>query len=226
MQFKLQVMLLLSSLLLLCGCMTTVRSIVPKDMEVKDLSSAGRVAGSFVVNPIWPRRFGRDEPFFGYFGLKIRRAGSSGEGATVSMDRPEAVKNAEDDIDDNGIVGWTFVLPLLPGKYEIYSFVFYSIAVTLTPKRDFSIPFEVKSGETIYLGQFHARSFWGKNLFGMPVAAGAYFDWSDERVRDVPLIEVRDPAVGSTQWRFDAFNPIGAGENFFKMPDSSSATAP
>jgi hypothetical protein len=62
---------------------------------------------------------------------------------------------------------------------------------------DFSLKFEVKSNQAVYLGSYRALSVMGENfLFHTPVPAGARFTVTDESARDLAIVKARLPAMG------------------------------
>ncbi|MGE0383092.1 MAG: hypothetical protein AB7Q97_00050 [Gammaproteobacteria bacterium] len=63
-------------------------------------------------------------------------------------------------------------------------------------KKDFSIPFTLHENEALYIGNFIAHSFRGKNAFGLSVLAGGYFVREDDFDRDVDLLRHAYPDLG------------------------------
>lgn len=103
--------------------------------------------------------------------------------------------------------GGTAILALKPGNYEIFNVEFYynrgQFETTFRVERDFSLPFTLKAGEALYLGEFIAETMWGRNIFGIPIPAGGYFRRDDKRERDLPLLKSVDAAVSKYQITFD-----------------------
>lgn len=77
------------------------------------------------------------------------------------------------------------VLSLQPGRYELCNFSVNSIAgggsKEQFSREDFSVPFEVKAGETVYLGNFEAAIDFYEGLFGIEAA-----EWTGFKVRSIP----------------------------------------
>jgi len=94
-----------------------------------------------------------------------------------------------------------WVWQLQPGDYEFYNFEVRSNSPysggTSSSKNDFSIPFTIKAGQTLYLGDFHAYGIEGRNFFGLPVHGGVYFGISDQSARDIPIAKREDPAISA-----------------------------
>lgn len=97
--------------------------------------------------------------------------------------------------EDHGIIR---TARLAPGTYELYNFQIEDrglIAKSYGPNQPFSIPFTVKTGETVYLGNFRAYPIKRPNLVGLPTPAGAFFLMSDASDRDIPAAQKRDPKL-------------------------------
>jgi hypothetical protein len=104
------------------------------------------------------------------------------------------------DFADNFEAANVFVWPLAPGNYEIYDFdVSYAVGIngrsTFSSKAEFSIPFTIEPGRTIYLGEFRAMDLNGRNIFGLPVPAGVKFQIFDKSARDLTLAKARESAI-------------------------------
>ncbi len=102
------------------------------------------------------------------------------------------------DFEDQNARGAVFFARLRPGDYELVDVNFYIysqyITSTWTAKPKFSIPFTVRRGEAIYLGEFLAYSVFGRNMFGMQVPGGGYFVVSDRFERDSTLLKSKEEA--------------------------------
>lgn len=93
---------------------------------------------------------------------------------------------------------------LPPGEYEIFNFSISSNGnqgqIIFKPKSDFSIPFTVKSGETIYLGNYQANRLTGKNFFGLNVSAGAVFVVTDRLKVESSIAKANgSPSLGAVE---------------------------
>jgi hypothetical protein len=126
--------------------------------------------------------------------LKIREVGKSDEALASYLEENLFVPTPRD-FDKDGVNGAVLVLHLKPGTYEIFNFSTffngYPSTATYGSKQDFSIPFAVKKGEIAYLGRYLANRATGKNLFGMTVTAGVYFDVTDEQQEDMRVTATR-----------------------------------
>jgi hypothetical protein len=96
--------------------------------------------------------------------------------------------------EENGVVQY---LKLPPGNYEIFNFSIAFITGNVdkhfSSHNDFSIPFMIRSNETTYLGNYQANKLVGRNIFGLPLPAGAVFVVSDREENDLKLVEKRSP---------------------------------
>jgi hypothetical protein len=112
-----------------------------------------------------------------------------------------AQKKDYDNSEENGVVQ-SFRLP--PGEYEIFNFDIFlnggTVQKNFGSRKEFSIPFKVRSNETTYLGNYQANLVMGTNFFGMSMAAGAVFVVADREKVDIELAKKRLSNV--------AFGPI------------------
>lgn len=105
------------------------------------------------------------------------------------------------DFVDNGADVRLFVTPLRAGRYEIYRYeysamrVFPPLSGPDRPDKDFSLQFEVKPGQTTYLGQFKAVPHLGKPVLGMPYIFAYYWEIGDRHARDVAAAQQRLPGI-------------------------------
>lgn len=94
--------------------------------------------------------------------------------------------------------GVVLVRALPPGEYEIYNFNIYfntgMVEKNFGARVDVAIPFTVKTGVTTYLGNYQANGQTGKNVFGMPLPAGAVFAVSDRLADDLALAQAKAAA--------------------------------
>jgi len=127
--------------------------------------------------------------------------GDSFPRASLSFDPYFFSKRLELDYKDDVEQGTISSARLAPGVYEVYrcgewldGYMFQAHYDSKTP---FSIPFEVKPGEVVYLGNFQANSIRGKNAFafGLPVPAGAVYVVEDRKDRDLALLRKRMPEL-------------------------------
>lgn len=101
------------------------------------------------------------------------------------------------DFDDAGENGAVKILTMPAGDWEIYTISLLDIYnITFTPKAEFSIPFTVKAGETIYLGDFKAVGG-PKNYTDDYHPTGAYFVVGDRSARDIPIAQKKDAKIGA-----------------------------
>jgi hypothetical protein len=88
--------------------------------------------------------------------------------------------------------GATFAIALPPGNYEFYNVRFYfnngRVEKEVTAKQDFSIPFTLKAGRVLYVGELLAYLGHAKNFFGITIPYGGYFIRTNQSERDIALI--------------------------------------
>ena len=97
--------------------------------------------------------------------------------------------------------GVVLVQSLPPGSYEIFNFDIFFNAGTVqnnySSKLPFSIPFIVRPGQTTYLGNYQANKMTGRNLFGIPLPAGAVFVVSNRRGAELAIAQMKDKSVAT-----------------------------
>ena len=152
--------------------------------------------------------------------LKIRAIGKTDE-VLASYLEENLFTPTPRDFDKDGTNGTVVLRHLSPGSYEIFNFSTffngYPSTATFQSKQDFSIRFSVKKGETAYLGRFLANRATGKNLLGMTVTAGVFFDVSDQAQEDLRIAATRFSPIGQQP----SVNFIGsvksAGSQFIRV---------
>lgn len=124
------------------------------------------------------------------------RDGDSNRFVYFQLNEFSAQKRDYDNAEENGVVQ-SFRLP--PGDYEIFNFDVFlnggTVQKNFRSRKEFSIPFKVRSNETTYLGNYQANLVMGKNFFGMSMAAGAVFVVTDREKADIELVKKRIPNV-------------------------------
>lgn len=91
------------------------------------------------------------------------------------------------DFEERYYHGFVKVLKLEPGEYEVFNFVLGTRSgIIYTAKEDFSAPFTVKEGETIYIGEYWFASIKKKDFLGQ-TSRRFYITISDRGGRDIPI---------------------------------------
>ena len=82
------------------------------------------------------------------------------------------------------------VIALQPGYYEVVNFLasHYLPSIVFRTDTDFSIPFEIKPGQVVYLGNYQANRIKEKNIFASP---RVFFIVADRFARDLELAKKR-----------------------------------
>jgi|GEM_PF-1017788 len=95
--------------------------------------------------------------------------------------------------------GGIFLRELPPGDYEFYNFILVQSSGTYTKsfesKEDFSIPFTVEANKLNYIGQIKLFVLTGRNIFGMILNNGGYWEVSDQIERDLPIVKDKYPTL-------------------------------
>ena len=219
---------------LLVGCSTTLNGYVGSD--------AGQVViglGSVL-----------DSPYGQSAQLKFRRTGDKAEGVFwwnargVSNFGPARASPHVQyrSADEAGVVQ---IVSLPPGRYEIFNFearinlgTAYSV---FSARRDFSIPFEIRPDEVVYLGNFQINPIRAKSgPFGRVVGLGPFFVVEDRAQVDLalakgvmhsfPVERVRDATPDVKAMGNPTLVPVadaeGARDRFNSRMDTSTGIVP
>lgn len=99
------------------------------------------------------------------------------------------------DIAEPGRKGDVFVTELPPGRYEFFSWAIHSGYATVRPQYSMAIPFEIKAGEALYVGNFHFRQ---TSWRGWTVT-GARLEYGDFLARDLDIMRRKYPRIDPTR---------------------------
>jgi hypothetical protein len=113
----------------------------------------------------------------------------------------DVLQQSVGDFETHERIGFVGVASLPPGKYEIFSFVAWNNSTpssALSPRGGLSIPFTVKAGDVVYLGEFYSVATWGENIFGIRRPSAPYFVHSNQRERDLSIARGKDPSLPSS----------------------------
>ena len=177
-------LVLLSALLALSGCYSLSPTKIADSMNPDPQSGVAYVVG---VVGIWPQAlYTANEQM-----LLIRPRGGDGF-ATARLYNQFYARTPRDVRETWHGIGSLFVMPLKPGRYEIYNLHFDRGNATSWSREDFSIPLELEAGKAYYVGDFRA---------GCLSAGGAkcIFLHSDHLERDAALVRAKYPQVPSLQ---------------------------
>jgi hypothetical protein len=127
------------------------------------------------------------------------------------------------DFVDNGADVRLFATPLRAGRYEIYWYEYSAMRLMPflhddsqdRPPQEFSLPFEVKPGQTTYLGQFKAVPHLGKPVLGTPNIFAYYWEIGDRRARDIAAAQQRLPGVKADSLITAIPDPASSGLRYF-----------
>jgi hypothetical protein len=97
-----------------------------------------------------------------------------------------------DDTKSNGVVK---ILDLAEGDWALTSYLVVTAGLTVRPKEDFSVPFTVKAGQTIYIGDYCAHVINGPDPDTGRMKEAVYFVVSDQSARDIPIAQKRDKQI-------------------------------
>lgn len=90
--------------------------------------------------------------------------------------------------------GSLFALSLAPGDYVFETWeVLNGNNGVISPTERNSIPFTVRKGQAVYIGNLHMHLGRGKNIFGVTIIADARPEITDQSQRDIPMLLQRYP---------------------------------
>ena len=129
--------------------------------------------------------------------LLFRRTDGSGAGKVgrLTYFQDNIFSSQKRDYDTPTESGVVLLSSLPAGTYEIFDFdIFMNGGMyrqNFKSKVGFSIPFIVRPGRAVYLGNYQANAIWGRNMVGIPITAGAFFVVEDRLQQDVELARAR-----------------------------------
>lgn len=196
--------------LVLAGCVPTSAVRMPGSMEKEVNGPSGLIFGS--IGEASPSAFTSQSIFF-------RKKGSTDSGQITFIH--DGLWNVPIDFDDKAVRGTLFAVRLPVGEYELHQVMFFINrgqfgTTTFKAKEEFSIPFRVEEGRSIYLGEFVAVPVMGKNFFGMAVPAGGYFVVSNKFDRDLSLLTMKSEAVAGWQAQNATIDPKSINSPAFR----------
>jgi len=123
--------------------------------------------------------------------LRLRTKDKSASGGVIYI--PHGIFGQTPcDFEKDTYHGFVKVLKLKPGETEVFNFALFEnlglAQYDYSAKKDFSIPFVVKEGKTIYTGEYWFVST--KWRFG-------YITLSDQSGRDIPLAIKKEPTISA-----------------------------
>ena len=181
---------------------------------VSDDGNIGFLVGSFAINPgdgapwLLEATSGDDGFRYNSYRFKFRPTGDT---AALTRDRQGFVgavgtmfsNRYAKDFQEERVYGSVYATPLPAGTYEFYQFEVFdnrgTVQTTWRSTQEFSIPFEIQPGRAAYVGELMATTRFGRNLLGMTIAAGAYFDMRDAYERDRPLLDAKFPFLATVE---------------------------
>lgn len=175
---------LLAVLLALSGCYSLSPTKIAKNMNPDPQSGVAYVVG---VVGIWPKAVHTANEQM----LLIRPRG--GDGFASARLYNEIYGRTPRDVRESWHgIGSLFVMPLKPGRYEIYNLHFDRGNAKSWSREDFSIPLELEAGKAYYVGDFRAACL-------SALGAKCVFLHSDHMERDAALVRAKYPHVPSLQ---------------------------
>lgn len=199
---KIRFFAVLTALLGLSGCYSMSPTHI--DDELKPTADSG-VAYVVGVVGIWPKtRFSAKEQM-----LMIRKRGSD-DFATARLYNEFYARTERDVRETDHGIGTLFVMPLKPGRYEIYNVRFDRGQSVTWSREDFTIGMQLEAGKAYYLGDFRAGCLIG-------VQPSCLFLHSDHLERDAALVRAKYPHVPGLQRldmpNLDSITPFIREEN-------------
>jgi hypothetical protein len=180
-------------LFLITGCTPFKTFSIAEQLSPNTKEQPAYLIGSFGVNTE-----GDDNAPYGVFGLIFSPKGGNENGYLryLSSNKIQYLSPIEYETSQNQ--GRTFVVALRPGEYELHSAIVNQIDSIIkhsfSAKRSYSLPFTLKAGRALYIGEFIAYGKWSRNkILDNPI--GIYFVRSDNIERDKSIILATHPEL-------------------------------
>jgi hypothetical protein len=136
----------------------------------------------------------KEDPITDYC-LRLRKKDKSASGGVFYIPH-NIFRQTPCDFEERYYHGFVKVLKLEPSEYEVFNFLLGrgGSGISYTAKEDFSAPFTVKEGETIYIGEYWFASIKRTDFLGMRTWK-FYVTVSDHSGRDIPLAIKKEPTI-------------------------------
>lgn len=197
----------LTALLCLSGCYSMSPTHIDDELSPTADSGVAYVVG---VVGIWPEaKYGAHEQM-----LMIRKRGSD-DFATARLHNEFYARTARDVRESGHGIGTLFVMPLKPGRYEIYNVRFDQGQSVSWSREDFTVGLQLEAGKAYYIGDFRAGCLIGRST-------SCLFLHSDHLERDAALVRAKYPQVPGLQ-RLDMPN-LYTATPFIREENGTSAS--
>jgi hypothetical protein len=139
-----------------------------------------------------------DSPYTSHVFI-FRRVGETATGRLVYFTQPVLLVSRPPDYKTSDEAGIVELATVPAGKYELIqveSAINLGIGTsTFSSRRPFSIPFEIRPGEVVYVGNYQANPIRHRSDSGSLVAGGAFFVVEDRSQSDLALAKARLPSL-------------------------------
>lgn len=197
----------LTLLLGLSGCYSLSPTQIDDELAPSADSGTAYLVG---VVGIWPKAsYAAQEQM-----LLIRKRGSD-EFASARLHNEFYARTARDVRETGHGIGTLFVMPLKPGRYEIYNVRFDRGRSVSWSREDFTIGMQLEAGKAYYIGDFRAGCV-------SPTDSTCLFLHCDHLERDAALVRARYPQVPGLQ-RLDMPN-LYTATPFIREENGTSAS--
>jgi hypothetical protein len=129
--------------------------------------------------------------------MRARRRDGGKDAVEFQYYTPSYGTASPNDLAPMGGVGEVFVQDLSPGDWELYSYEFDTDGSNMLqwrPAKEFSIPFTIKPGRAVYIGDFAPVGHMVRAFIDF--VGGARFIVKDQSARDIPIAKAKDPGLG------------------------------
>ena len=174
----------------LVGCATPN---VGRDFTLKPDSKSGLATGSITRTVSDAGEKGMTA-YTAYAMLQFRAVGG-GTSGKLESGSPSLGKLYSSELE--GVEGHTFAVELPAGQYEFYTWSLNTGGLTVSPKQEMSIPFEVSSGKATYIGDIGFDVIFGKALFGNAAFSDVSIKVKDSSIRDIPYLSKMFPKLNA-----------------------------
>jgi hypothetical protein len=170
-----------------------------------NFAPAAKDETAYLIGTMGVQTEGDDRSPNGGYELKFRAAGTQTGGRWT--DTSGTIRFLQVDFHHTPVAyrtldskGGVFVIALKPGNYEFHNVHFhYNVFLGhryISARQDFSIPFTVKPGRALYVGELTARTAWDRSSNPLNhIAAAGFFTRSNKFERDQALLETAHPEI-------------------------------
>ncbi|MBT1062582.1 hypothetical protein KJY73_03300 [Bowmanella sp. Y26] len=159
--------------------------------SLESINYKGEDAGHAVLTTV----LGRGSETTATYHITIREVSGQKTYESFSYSPGNLFWGKPSDFSDSEGMGYVHVATLKPGKYEIFSWTALNNNWNATSDEFPPYQFEIKSGQTTYVGAFAFKPFRGRNFFNISVLAGFDFVPVPNIKRDMKIAKTKESSI-------------------------------